>query len=312
VLSYKPIKKSGAVQSQGKDISVRTLRRITFLTLSLFFFFSFSCLAEEPFLFRQVAVYTDSQSKDGVHRGIVGAIMKIEPRVVFHAGDLVDDGNSLSDWVTFDDIIGPLRASAQFYPALGNHERNAPFFYANFELPNNERWYSVDVNGIHFIVLDSNAPLHKGAEQYSWLKNDLERSQAETQFTAVIFHHPLFTSSLHEADEKKFGKDVIPLFERYGVDLVLSGHNHSYERFFYNGIYYLVIGSSGGDLRDESSRPPYRQVFIKKHCFAALSVLDGRILVEIFDRDLNTLDQFEITSQERRESQNTALSVKTR
>ena len=67
-------------------------------------------------------------------------------------------------------LFSELIEIVDFYPALGNHERDSQLFFDNFSLPNNEQWYSLEINGIHFIVLDSNSDTSGTSEQYRWLK----------------------------------------------------------------------------------------------------------------------------------------------
>lgn len=244
-----------------------------------------------------VIVYGDSRSGHSIHKAIVQAIIKTKPSAVFHTGDLVNDGSSSADWATFNSITSELVESAPFYPALGNHDlprnRDLPpqLFLDNFDLPNNERWYSVEVDGLHFIVLDSNADLIAGSEQYEWLENELQ--QVADEFAAVVFHHPVLATGPH-GDELDLSPILVPLFEEYDVELVLNGHHHNYERFFKDGLYYLVIGGGGAPLYRQEESSPYSQVFKSAYHFCALTVSDDEVTIQAFDLDLNLIDQFSI------------------
>ena len=99
----------------------------------------------------------------------------MKPVVVFHTGDLVEDGFNLNQWDNFNKITSRLRKMAEFYPALGNHESYPYLFFNNFDLPGNETWYSVERNNIHFIILDSNSDIAKGSRQYKWLKSNTRK-----------------------------------------------------------------------------------------------------------------------------------------
>ncbi|MBN2016026.1 metallophosphoesterase [Candidatus Dojkabacteria bacterium] len=184
-----------------------------------------------------IVVYGDSRSGHEIHRKIIAEIQKKKPIAVFHTGDLVNNGEDLTDWNIFNDITLDLRNTTDFYPALGNHEKNAYRYYENFELPNNEQWYSVEFDNIHFIVLDTNTNLDIDSEQYSWLENDLKKKEDGIEFTAVIFHHPIYNTGSHEEDEKGLKESVVPLFEENDIDIVFSGHEHNYERSINNEVY---------------------------------------------------------------------------
>jgi len=238
-----------------------------------------------------VAVYGDSRSGALVHRAIVRSILKTQPTAVFHTGDLVNDGSSSADWATFNSITSELTESTPFYPALGNHDLPPQLFFDNFSLPNNERWYSVDVDGLHFIVLDSNSDITPGSEQYRWLETDLQA--AVNDFVSVVFHQPLMSTGRHGGDAV-LREIVTPLFEEYSVELVINGHDHDYERSSTDGIYYVVTGGGGAPLRNQETASPYSQVFDSAYHFCTLSTGDGCVTVRAFDLDLHLIDQFAI------------------
>jgi len=240
-----------------------------------------------------IAVYGDSQS-DSVHRKIVADILKLKPVVVFHTGDLTNDGNNPAFWKIFNSITGELRSKSEFYPALGNHENESPLYFANFTLPNNEHWYSLERQGIHFIILDTGSPLHAGSEQFRWLEDDLKAVSKDVRFKLVFFHKPLFSVSKHGPDELGLKADLLPLFEKYGVSAVFSGHEHGYQRFLYQGIYFIVSGGAGGSLYNKERDSPYLVKYVKAYNFSVLTVKPDGIDVVVYNIKLKPIDKFEI------------------
>lgn len=238
-----------------------------------------------------IVIYGDSRSGHSVHDAIVRTIIETEAKAVVHTGDLVNDGASAADWTTFNNITWEMVESTAFYPALGNHDLPPELFFDSFELPNNERWYSVEVDGLHFVVLDSNSEITPGSEQYEWL--DSELSRVADDFAAVVFHHPVLSTGYH-GDELGLAPILVPLFERYDVELVLNGHDHDYERSFKDGIYYVVTGGGGAPLRRQEGISPYSQVFKSVHHFCTLSIAEGAVKVEVFNLDLRPIDSFVI------------------
>lgn len=247
-----------------------------------------------------VVIYGDSRTNHSEHGKVVSAMMKVRPVAVFHTGDLVGNGEIADDWKMFYKITRPILESCEFFPSLGNHERNAQLYFDNFELPGNERWYSIDRGGIHFIILDSNWDLSDTSEQYLWLEADLSQSVRDSAaFTSVLFHHPLFTTGLHKEDQMGLKPVLIPLFERYGVDIVFSGHNHQYERSYYNSIYYVVTAGGGAPLYGQERTSPYSQVVHNVFHFCEIKVVDGELVVVVYSERLKELDRFRISSTER-------------
>ncbi len=153
------------------------------------------------------------------------------------------------------------------YPAPGNHDyagdwtnHNIPY-YDVFKTPrfaevgglasNHKEYYSYNYGNVHFISIDSygaepttNYRVYDTlSDQYTWLKQDLA---ANTQaWTVIYFHHPPYTMGTHNSDTEwelyTIRQNLIQLFDRFGVDLVLNGHSHNYERS------YLLKGHTGNE-----------------------------------------------------------------
>ncbi|MGE5557252.1 MAG: metallophosphoesterase family protein [Bacillota bacterium] len=239
-----------------------------------------------------VVVYGDTRSNMKAHKTVLEAICKVRPEVVFHTGDMVFNGKSKREWASVTETIAVL-GDAEFYPVIGNHDRG-PVFFTLFNLPNNGQWYSVDRHYTHFIVLNSNAAHDNGSEQYRWLVKDLEGISPGIRFVVVLFHHPPFSSGEHADDEENILQTLVPLFERYGVDLVFCGHNHAYERFYYHDIYYLITGGGGAPLYGKTTTSPYSQVYRKTYHFCGLMFIDKQLVVDVYDPELNRIDQIAI------------------
>lgn len=243
---------------------------------------------------KPIVVYGDSRTGHDIHEKVVGAILEFEPIAVFHTGDLVDDGTDADQWETFNEITSDLLEITDFYPALGNHERNSDLYYSSFELPGNEQWYSVDVNNIHFIILDSDVDLSIDSEQYEWLGVDIKGITDDIEFIVAIFHHPPFSTGPHEEDEKGLRESIVPLFEEYEVDIVFSGHDHSYERSLYNGIYYIVAGGGGAPLYDQERTSAVSQKFLKSYNFCVIEVEEDKLNIDVYDEESVLIDTFEV------------------
>ncbi len=155
------------------------------------------------------------------------------------------------------------RFKAITHPSAGNHEfagGKADGYFDYFGAaagPRGRGWYSFDIAGWHLVALNSNCSIiggcGPGSPQYKWLEADLAASKATC--TLAYWHHPRFSSGFHGDDES-----VGPLWELLEVDsaeLVLSGHDHHYERFAAlapdgtpdpDGIRQFVVGTGGRSL----------------------------------------------------------------
>jgi PKD repeat protein len=186
------------------------------------------------------AVYADTQDNPPLyyqsqrHRLIADSLAQ-DPDIAFTviAGDLVGDGNDLSDWDRFFEAAGSMLSGIYVFPALGNHEDHSPFYSEIFSLPD---YYSLDCSNAHFTVLDTTGNI---TAQTAWLESDLDSPQP---WKFVFFHHPMYSAS-GWSDLKE---DWEPLFAGHAVEAVWNGHHHSYQRYLKNGIMYSIIGTGGG------------------------------------------------------------------
>jgi tartrate-resistant acid phosphatase type 5 len=146
---------------------------------------------------------------------------------------------------------GPGAAVNRFFPALGNHDWDAPGAGCRahvdyFTLPGNERYYDVVRGSVHLFVLDSDPRepdgTRRGSKQHAWFVEAAAASRAA--FQVVVCHHPPHSSGEHGGTP-----DADWDFETHGIDLVLSGHDHDYERIGRDGITYVVNGAGGANLR---------------------------------------------------------------
>jgi hypothetical protein len=163
-------------------------------------------------------------------------------RFIVHAGDLVNVGESDDQWGEWFGAGSWLNAMVPQLPAVGNHEYGrlerdaprqlAPLWRHQFALPEDgpdglsETVYAIDYQGVRLIVLNS-AEESRLADQAAWLEGRLKENK--NRWTIVAFHHPVF-SLAPDRDNPALRAAWKPLFDKYDVDLVLQGHDHTYGR----------------------------------------------------------------------------------
>ena len=153
-------------------------------------------------------------------------------------GDNIYDPDQQSVWEKWFDILSIVSRKIVFMESIGNHEYDyytkepVPNYLEQFAFPGNELWYSYDYSNTHIISLDTENDFSVDSPQYDWLVNDLDQvsKDEKNQWIIVTFHRPPFTSGGKGNDEIR--EYLCPLFDQYGVDLVLCGHMHIYERFY--------------------------------------------------------------------------------
>lgn len=167
--------------------------------------------------------------------------------LIVHTGDLAYDSGTMPEIErTVFEVYDDLFRHIPFFPASGNHDYKtldgAPF-RSVFKLPENgdaEKWYSYEWGRIHFAALDTEADYDT---QVAWLDQDL--AATNLPWKIVYMHRPPYSSGNHGSDTSLRNK-LAPVLERHHVQLVLTGHDHHYERMVpQNGIAYVVTGGGG-------------------------------------------------------------------
>ena len=137
-----------------------------------------------------------------------------------------------------------LDAGVKFYAALGNHDAREQRYYKLFNMDGKLYYTFTPKPNIRFFALESTYPV---PEQIQWVENELKASSHDWKI--VFFHHPLYSSGDRHGSDLRLREVLEPLFVKYNVSVVLTGHDHFYERVKpQKGIVYFVVGS-GGQLR---------------------------------------------------------------
>jgi predicted phosphodiesterase len=142
-----------------------------------------------------------------------------------------------------------LDAGVKFYAALGNHDDPEQRLYKHFNM-GGERYYTFQPkSGVRFFALDSN---YVDQKQIGWLDKELAASGSDWKI--AFFHHPLYSSGETHGSAELQRSQLEPVFLKHGVNVVLTGHEHFYERLKpQKGVAYFIVGSSAklreGDLR---------------------------------------------------------------
>jgi acid phosphatase type 7 len=192
------------------------------------------------------------------HGGTARLLERLDPDVVAPLGDLqYERATPAAIRGSYARTWGRLRLRTR--PAVGNHEyygRRAPGYFAYFGSragPAGRGWYSYELGAWHVVVLNSNCSIvgcRTGSAQERWLRADLARSEARC--TLAYFHHPRFSSGLHGSQVSV--ASLWRALDQAGAEVVLSGHDHSYERFgpqtptgraSSRGVVQFVVGTGG-------------------------------------------------------------------
>lgn len=220
------------------------------------------------------------------------------PNLVLHTGDVIypkGEGSDLKD--KFFDPYHSLMNTSPFYLSLGNHDyqtKEGKEILDAISLPkndidNSENFYTFTYGNIRIIALDSNMFITRGfhsTPQWNWLEKVLLNNKSH--WTVVFFHHPVFSSGDHQIEPGMHNLHL--LFAKYRVDLVLSGHDHHYERTkIIDGVQYIITGGGGANVRTPQPNET-TEVAIKAHHFVEVEIKNDTLTIRAINNDGEILD----------------------
>jgi hypothetical protein len=181
-----------------------------------------------------------------------------------------------------------LEAGVKFYASLGNHDAREQRYYKLFNM-DGKLYYSFSPQPeVRFFALESTYP---EPEQIRWLEKELAASRDDWKI--VFFHHPLYSSGGRHGSDLRLREVLEPMFVKHNVSVVLTGHDHFYERVKpQKGITYFVVGSGGklrkGDLERDSGITA--KGFDTDLAFMAAEITGDTMAFKVISRTGQTVD----------------------
>jgi len=184
----------------------------------------------------------------------------------------------------------------KFYASLGNHDLPLQVNYTNFNM-NGKEYYRFKKGNVAFYALNSN---YMDKKQVEWLESELSKDTSE--WKVCFFHHPPYSSAKAHGSDSQLREVVEPIFIKYGVNVVLTGHDHVYERIKpQKGIYYFVSGAGGklrtGDVKDRSLLT--EKSYDRDLHFMLFEVAGDQMYFQAISRTGETIDSGTITRSKR-------------
>ena len=227
--------------------------------------------------------------------------------LILTTGDNAYASGTHVEWQTnVFDVYRELFAEIPFMATIGNHDNKtdeAGPYLDDLFLPrqallerDQERYYSIDWGPLHFVGLDTeralddmlpgllDPELKDPAQQDGWFRADMEANERPWRIAA--FHQPTYSNTDGRSPELRMRQAFVPMFEEFGVQLVLQGHNHLYERYHPikqdlitttedGGVVYIVTGGGGKSLYEEDPNgDPWQVTYAEVYHFV-YGVIDG-------------------------------------
>ena len=275
--------------------------------------FSTAIKNDKPFSF---GVVGDTEARPHVNDQVSKLLWDERPNFLLIVGDLTDGGvrDHKFEWnYEYFQGMTQLASRVPVFPVAGNGEDDL-FWYDRYHvLPAAEGFYSFRYGNAEFFMLNSNVPedFAPGGKQYKWLEEKLKRSTAHWKF--VAHHHAPYSS-----DDDDYGdswknstpmgdlsiRKIVPLYERYNVDMVFFGHLHTYQRTLpiknntvdnHNGIIYVQGGGGGGNLEDFApSRAWFSAKTYRGHHYFTVTISSNELSFRMYDTSGKLKDYLEL------------------
>lgn len=235
---------------------------------------------------------------------LIASMETHSPDFYLFSGDMVELGPSQAEWDGWFDAMGEVFAENVVVPVHGNHEFLAVHHFAQFSLPNNEEWFSLRYGDLHLVVLNDTVGdlAHRSVDQVEYL--DQAFSEHESGWQIVSHHQPMYTVSTRHRSNTDLREYWEPLYDQYGVDLVVTGHNHLYERSVpiragapatpETGTVHIVTGGAGAPLYSDIEPDWYGEVSNPVEHYVIADFGPTGIEVVARDRSDNVIDSFTI------------------
>ncbi len=241
---------------------------------------------------------------------------------MIHTGNLTASGLNTDANAEFFTPYKDTLQTTPLFIAIGSNEYgpekqsrdSKPFVRANYARFHDMTWstaspkyYSFDTANARFIFLDANtvygavwAPdLDEKSAQYKWLQTTL--AGAGEKWKIVVLNAPLYSTG-ENGPANMAAATLIPLFERYGVDLVLQGGEANYERTFPmlkdepnpRGVTYITLGGGGATPKRRSSAHPSTARFVSAYHFADIKIVDRKMTIKVFNEKGKQIDKLDL------------------
>jgi predicted phosphodiesterase len=248
---------------------------------------------------------TDTQQDIEVAQKASALLATQQLDALIHGGDIVNWGGSDDQWKELLGALAPTSASAPLVIAAGNHD----FFWDTagdhlgqwFGVKPPKSWYRTRIGPVQLIVLDSNHAVENwGSQQQAFLQDAMA---SNAPWKVVVFHHALFSEGIahspiaHALEVQRHDEMkalILDDLESLGVDLVLTGHTHLFERSRKSNIEYVVGGPAGGVMGMKGGDNPWS---LRSDSVRSVSVLEAdadQLVVRSVDLEGNALDTFRL------------------
>lgn len=259
----------------------------------------------------RIAALGDSGFGNTEQMAVATQIEKWKPEAILHLGDIVyPDGEFKNYDAAFFKPYANLISSVPFFTTIGNHDATELGTYLHFFAPPFEqssspsaRFYSFNYGPILFFALDSNLSFSADSAQMIWLQSQLQKPATASAPWRIAFIHHTSYSADKRGGRKTLREQLVPLLEAHNFDLVLSGHDHAYQRLepppitknTTRGPVYLVSGGGGAKLSPQFYQLEYLRHYAQEYHFLGIQASNTTLEVNVVNSSGKQIDGLQMS-----------------
>ena len=285
------------------------------------FFFTTPSMDFQDFRFIAYGDSRDRHLTPRRHREVAANFLRHQPKLIVSTGDILVGGVTASssmfgnDWT--NNFFGPLKGIIEgvpYYPTVGNHDQDLKDGAAGMKMAfpqlGPSLYYSFDYHHVHFTVLHCANRVVEFELQKQWFIKDTERAK-DADWRIVILHVSPFTTGKYAENEWTVGgrKEMLETFVKQGVNLVLSGHDHSYQRFYplkadagdRHAVLFIVTGLAGTNPYFAKGNSYSAKVVNDIDHFCVINVTPKTLDITAYSNDNRVLDHVVLSKEKREE-----------
>lgn len=248
-------------------------------------------------------VYGDSRTQPEIHRRLVEQMMKHDVAFIVNGGDLVSRGDDYQQWgPQFFAPLKGLMEKVPIYIAKGNHEGSNGTYEKLLVPPGAGNDFGLDYGPLHYFCADNVSRRVDHERLVAHIAEDAGASAARWKF--VSYHVPSVNFGGHWSDWRQ--AEALPAFAAAGIDFVITGHSHQYERFRPveptgrgNWVTYITAGGGGAPLYPVEPSSHHACAKAIYH-FCLFHIKGDKLAMDTIDVDGHVIDHLEVTKKDGR------------
>jgi predicted phosphodiesterase len=242
----------------------------------------------------RLLIYSDSRWDHSIHRRLLQNARNLEFDFYVNLGDVVTEPDDAEEWDRFHGIIATESEKKPYQFVFGNHDWPIPSLPTILPGLPKEGYYSFTVGKTKWIVLNTNKTIASNTAQGEFLYKELLDARENDYIPILVTHHPIYSAGPHGQENmvRKLRDFILPYIQEFNIPLVISGHDHAYQKVVIGKTLYLVTAGGGAATYQQKYDQEGLVCYLPIHHFVYVSLDEEGIQGTAYDIDHRIIDTF--------------------